>query len=217
MFTIPTLRLQDGITIPQIGYGTWPISDPNAERVVATAIATGYRLIDTAAAYENEAGVGKGIRASGVSRKEIFLTTKLRDRDHGYKRTLEACKRSIQILDVDYLDLYLIHWPNPWKNHFVESWHALEDLQQEKLVRTIGVSNFKPAHIDRLISERETLPAVNQIQLEPRIGRVALREYNPRRGIVTQAWSPLGRAGDLLQEPTILSIAERHECTPAQV
>jgi len=213
----PTLTLSNGVAIPQLGLGTWPLSDREAEKAVSTAIAAGYRLIDTAAIYGNEAGVGNGIAAAGVPREEIFLTTKLRGAAHGYDATLRAFDASAQRLGLDYVDLYLIHWPLPTKDLYVDTWRAFTRLLEKGRVRAIGVSNFKQHHIDRLLDETGVAPALNQIELHPGVARSAMRAYHEAHGIVTESYSPLGKGTSLLREQVILDLAERHGRTPAQI
>lgn len=216
MSATPALTLNDGHALPQVGYGTWPMSDAEAEPAVAEALRAGYRLIDTAAAYGNEAGVGRGLRASGVPREEVLITTKLRGPDHGYDSALRAFDASAKRLGVDYVDLYLIHWPLPMKDLYVDSWRAFVRLKEEGRVRSIGVSNFQPAHIERLEKETGVLPAANQIELHPDFSQAALRAWHARKGIAIESWSPLGR-GELLHEPVLERLAARHGRTVAQV
>jgi 2,5-diketo-D-gluconate reductase A len=216
-FLVPSLALLHGARIPQLGLGTWPVRDGEAERVVAEALALGYRLVDTAHAYANERGVGKGLRASGVPREELFVTTKLNGDSHGADLARRAFATSLGRLGLDYLDLYLIHWPLPGQDLFVDAWRSLVALLEEGRVRAIGVSNFKPAHIDRLIAETGVIPDVNQIELNPRVARAGPRAYHASHGIVTESWSPLDRAGGLLACPVVTELARRHERRPAQV
>jgi 2,5-diketo-D-gluconate reductase A len=212
-----SLTLHNGISIPQLGFGTWPLSDAEAEKTVATAVEHGYRLFDTAAMYGNETGVGRGLRAAGVRREDLFVTTKLRGRDHGYDRTLAAFEASRRRLGLDAIDLYLIHWPLPHKDRYVETWRAMASLLEQGRVRAIGVSNFTPAHIDRLLAETGVLPSVNQIQLHPGVAQARLRAYDQAKGIVTESWSPLGKGSSLLRDPVITGLARRHSRTPAQI
>jgi 2,5-diketo-D-gluconate reductase A len=216
--TVPTLRLLHGADIPQLGLGTWPMDDAEAERVVADAIAAGYRLIDTAEAYGNEDGVGAGIRAAGVSRDELFVTTKFNKRWHGRDLAAQAYEHSIDRLGLDYLDLLLIHWPNPGLDRYVQAWDGLVQLLETGRVRAIGTSNFKPAHLDRIITETSVVPDVNQIQLNPALSRADARAYHAANGIVTEAWSPIGGEDiDLLREPVVGRIAAETGRSPAQV
>lgn len=212
-----THTMRDGRDIPAVGFGTYPMSDAEAEANVAEAIMRGHRLIDTAAQYGNEEGVGRGIRNSGVAREDLFVTTKLAGKDHGYETTIAAAKDSLRKLGLDYLDLYLIHWPNPRVNLYVESWKALIALKDEGLVRSIGTSNFLPGHIDRLAEETSETPVVNQIELQVRQQQEKLREYHEKQKIVTQAWSPLGRMKGLEETPELGDIADTIGVTPAQV
>ncbi|MBZ9641405.1 aldo/keto reductase [Streptomyces sp. PSKA30] len=213
----PTLTLNNRVVMPRLGLGTWPLEDRDAEHAVVTALHHGYRLIDTASSYGNEHAVGRGIRASGLRRKDVFVTTKLHGEDHGYDSALRAFETSLTELNLDYLDLYLIHWPVPSKGLFVDTWRALQKLMAEGLVRAIGVSNFKPAHIERLIDETGITPAVNQVQLHPQTTQRELRAYHRTKGIVTESWSPLGQGSDLLDAPEIHEIAAKRRKSPGQI
>ncbi len=213
----PTVPLPHGATMPQLGLGTWPMSSAEAERAVPTAIEAGYRLVDTAYAYGNEDGVGKGLRAAGIPRGELFVTTKLNAEWHGVREVREAFADSTRKLGVEYLDLYLIHWPNPGQDRFVDAWRGLCHLLDEGLVRAIGVSNFKPAHLERLLESTGVAPDVNQIELNPYVARTEPRAFHARHGIVTQSYSPIDRGGELLREPVVAAAAERLDRTPAQV
>jgi 2,5-diketo-D-gluconate reductase A len=217
MSPAPTVTLAHGAEIPQLGLGTWPMDNREAEHAVATAIEAGYRLVDTAHAYGNETGVGKGLRASGLSREELFVTTKLNAQWHGVEEAREAFADSTRKLGVDHLDLYLIHWPNPRLGRYVDAWTGLVRLQREGLCRAVGVSNFKPEHLDRAIDATGVAPDVNQIELNPHVTRDGPRAYHAEHGIATQSYSPIGRGGDLLSEPAVAEIAEHHGRTPAQV
>ncbi|ALG15301.1 aldo/keto reductase [Kibdelosporangium phytohabitans] len=201
--------------MPQLGFGVWQVPDRDASAVVTTAIETGYRSIDTAAAYGNEQGVGKAV--ANFPREQLFVTTKLDNSDQGYDETLRAFDSSMARLGLDYLDLYLIHWPLPAQNRYVETWKALIRLADEGRVTAIGVSNFQPAHLERIINETGRVPAVNQIELHPFLQQNELREVHTKLGIATEAWSPLASGGDLLAHPTIVAIAKRAGRTPAQV
>ncbi|MGN6108617.1 MAG: aldo/keto reductase [Kofleriaceae bacterium] len=212
----PRRTLSDGASMPLLGVGTWPLDDDDAETAVRLAFAAGYRLVDTAARYGNEAGVGRGVRSSGLDRGEVFVASKLRGRDHGYDAALRGFEASAERLGLDYVDLYLIHWPLPHKDLFVETWRAFVRLRDEGRVRSIGVSNFQPHHIERLIDEVGVTPVVNQIELHPDFAQPALRAFDARHGIATEAWSPLGR-GEVLHDEVITSIAHAHGWTPAQV
>lgn len=211
----PRISFSNGHSIPQVGLGVWKTPNDSAVTAVQTALEAGYRHIDTAAVYENEEGVGRGIRASGVARDEIFLTTKVWNENQGYDSTLRALDESLKRLGQDYIDLYLIHWPSPWRGRYVETWHALIKAQEDGRVRSIGVSNFTAEHLDRIIDETGVTPVLNQIELHPRFQQKRLREVHAQRGINTQSWSPLGQ-GQLLSDPVIARIAEKHGRTPAQ-
>lgn len=211
------LHLTHGATLPRIGLGTWPMDDAEAERVVAEAVMAGYRLVDTAVNYGNERGVGRGVRASGVPRNQVFVTTKFNRESHSIEGVAAAFEGSAGRLGVDYIDLLLIHWPNPDQGRYVEAWQGLIRLLEQGSVRAIGVSNFTAAHVDRLIEATGVSPDVNQVQLSPRLARREIRAYDAALGIVTQSWSPLGQGNDLLREPVIVGIAELRGCTPGQV
>ncbi|HEY2790028.1 MAG TPA: aldo/keto reductase [Gaiellales bacterium] len=213
----PVRPLLDGGDIPLLGLGTWPLADAEALAAVASALRAGYRLIDTAARYENETGVGRAIAAAGVPRAEVFVTTKLRGAQHGYDRTIQGLDESLARLGVDYVDLYLIHWPLPGVGLFVDSWRALVDLRAAGKVRSIGVSNFTARHIEALVEATGVLPAVNQIELHPDFAQPEARAWHDAHGIVTEAWSPLGAHTDLLSHPAIAAIAASHGRTPAQI
>ncbi|MFB6939455.1 aldo/keto reductase [Streptomyces chartreusis] len=217
MISIPLHTLNDGTEIPAIGLGTWPMDDAQAEQAVADALDLGYRLVDTATNYRNETGVGRGIAASGVPREEVVVTTKLPGRHHGYEQTLASFEESRRRLDVAYVDLYLIHWPLPRVDKYVDSWRAMIELRESGLVRSIGVSNFTPEHIERLERETGVLPSVNQIELHPLFPQDELRAFHEGKGIVTESWSPLGRGTDLLDDPVVRGIAETLKVTPGQV
>ena len=209
--------LANGVIMPLLGYGTWPIGDRAVERMVTAAIEAGYRLIDTAEMYRNEEGVGRGIRASGIDRGDLFVTTKLSERWHGYEEAQRACDNSLSRLGLDYIDLFLIHWPNPDRDRYVDAWRGMIHLLNAEKVRAVGVSNFKPAHLQRLIDETGIAPQVNQIQLNPWIPRLAEREYHGAHGIVTESWAPIGKGGGLLEDPRITALARGRGRTPAQV
>ena len=212
----PVLPFHDGRGIPQLGLGVYKVADPLAAELVEGAIRAGYRHIDTAALYANERGVGAGVRASGVPREEIFVTTKVWDDRHGYDETLLAFDDSLDKLGMDYVDLYLIHWPAPTQNKFVETWHALETLHKDGRARSIGVSNFEPHHIERLRNESASLPVVNQVELHPWLPQAELRAFDDSLGILTEAWSPLAR-GRVLGNPVLDTLAAKHGRSPAQV
>jgi 2,5-diketo-D-gluconate reductase A len=213
----PTVRLVNGTMMPRIGLGTWPMPDAEAEKAVAQAIQLGYRLVDTAYAYGNEVGVGNGLRASGVPREELFVTTKLNGEWHGYDAAQEAFTASAERLGLDYVDLYLIHWPLPARDRYVDAYRGLVKLLEDGRVRAIGVSNFKPAHLDRVLAETGVVPDVNQIELDPTLTRAAARARHAEHGIVTQSWSPIGAGSTLLSNPVVVAIAERYGRTPAQI
>ncbi|MFF0096724.1 aldo/keto reductase [Streptomyces canus] len=217
MISIPTYALNDGTKIPAVGLGTWPMDDAEAERAVATALESGYRLLDTATNYRNETGVGRGVAAAGVPREEILVTTKLPGRHHGHEETLASFEESRARLGLEYVDLYLIHWPLPRVDKYVDSWKAMIKLREDGLVRSIGVSNFTAAHIERLEKETGVLPSVNQIELHPLLPQDELRAFHADKGIVTESWSPLGRGSDLLDDPAVAGVAEAHGVTPGQV
>ncbi|MFI1358563.1 aldo/keto reductase [Streptomyces sp. NPDC020898] len=214
---VPPIILNNGAEMPQLGFGVWQVPDDEAERAVATALETGYRSIDTAAIYGNEEGTGKAIAASAVPREELFVTTKLWNSEQGYDTTLRAFDESLAKLGLDYLDLYLIHWPTPARDRYVDTYKAFEKLHADGRIRAIGVSNFLPEHLERLIAETSVIPAVNQIELHPHLQQHASREYHGEQGIATEAWSPLGSGRGLLEVPAIVAIAQKHGRTPAQV
>jgi 2,5-diketo-D-gluconate reductase A len=215
--TIPRIALNSGTSIPQIGLGTSPLDDAEVERAIHEALAIGYRHIDTAARYGNEVGVGRGISGGGVPRDEIFVTTKLDGPYQGDDRAVAGLDASLERLGLDYVDLLLIHWPLPSRDEFVSTWKTYEKLRASGKARAIGVSNFKPAHLDRLIAETGTTPAVNQIQLNPYVTRHEQRDYNAEHGIVTESWSPLGAGGDLLTSAILANVGEKYGKTPGQV
>ena len=214
---VPQLRLSDGNLIPQVGYGVYKISDDDAQELVGTALQAGYRHIDTATLYENERAVGRAVRESGLDRADVFVTTKVWNDDQGYDQTLRAFEASARRLDLGYVDLYLIHWPVPSKDLYVETWRALIHLQEQGAVRSIGVSNFNPTHLDRLIKDTGHTPVINQVELHPYLSQNQVRAANAQRGILTQAWSPLGRGNGVLAEPAVLAIAQQLGRSPAQV
>jgi 2,5-diketo-D-gluconate reductase A len=213
---IPNVTLSDGAVIPQLGFGVFQVPPQETAEAVTRALAAGYRHIDTAAAYRNEAGVGQAIHAAGLEREDVFVTTKCFNDSHGLDQAKRALKASLQQLEMDFVDLYLIHWPVPSQDKYVETWQALIELQIEGLVRSIGVSNFQPAHLERIIEETGVKPTVNQVELHPRFQQAGLRHEHEELGIVTEAWSPLAQ-GRVLQDATITEIAEAHGKTPGQV
>jgi 2,5-diketo-D-gluconate reductase A len=216
--SVPTITLNDGVQIPQLGFGVWQVdAGTEAEEAVARALAAGYRHIDTAQMYGNEESVGKAIAASGIPRDELFVTTKLNNDRHGRDESQKALEESLTRLGLDHVDLYLIHWPQPRRDAYVETWRGFEAAKAAGRTRSIGVSNFQVAHLDRLAAETDTVPAVNQIELHPDFGQAALREYHRAHGIATEAWSPLGQGGPLLRDPLVTSLAEKYGRTPAQI
>jgi 2,5-diketo-D-gluconate reductase A len=213
----PTLPLVNGARIPHVGLGTWPLDDGGAEKAVASAIEAGYRLIDTAENYENELGVGRGLRASGVPRDELFVTTKFNRRWHSVTGVREAFERSAERLGVEHLDLLLVHWPNPDQGRYVEAFEGIVALLREGLVKAAGTSNFTPAQLQEVIDATGVTPDVNQIQLTPYVAQVAWREYAAQHGIVVEGYSPLWRGRQLLDEPAVTEPARRYGRTPGQV
>lgn len=213
---IPRVRLADGRSIPQLGVGTYKVPAADTAGLVAGALRDGYRHVDTAALYGNEAEVGEGVRRSGLARDDVFVTTKVWNDDHGFDATLRAFDASAARLGLDEVDLYLIHWPVPSADRYVETWRALIRLKEEGRARSIGVSNFSPSHIERLVAETGATPVIDQVELHPRLPQRDLQAWNDAHGIVTEAWAPLARGG-LLDEPALAAIAARHGKTPAQV
>jgi 2,5-diketo-D-gluconate reductase A len=213
--TIPKLELHDGVEIPQLGFGVFQVPPEDTQEVVEKALATGYRHVDTAAAYRNEKGVGEAITASGIPRDEVFVTTKLWNSQQGHDSTLEAFEASLGRLGFDYVDLYLIHWPVPTEGRFVDTWRAFERIHEEGRARTIGVSNFRIEDLERLERETTVRPTVNQVELHPGLQQEELRAWQAEHQIATEAWSPLAQ-GALLEDGTIGSIAAGHGKTPAQ-
>jgi 2,5-diketo-D-gluconate reductase A len=213
---VPSLPLHDGVEIPQLGFGVFQVPPEDTQETVEEALATGYRHIDTAAAYRNERGVGAAIAASGIPREEIFVTTKLWNSQQGYESTLGAFTKSLDRLGLDQVDLYLIHWPMPTEGRALDTWRAFERIHEEGGARTIGVSNFRIEDLEMLQREAEVQPTVNQIELHPHMQQAELRAWHDEHGIATEAWSPLAQ-GDLLVNETISAVASRHSRTPAQV
>lgn len=211
---IPSIALNDGNSIPQVGFGTWPLRGEDAAAAVSAAIGVGYRHLDTARKYGNEDGVGEGIRRAGVDRAELFVTTKFDGEFQGGDRAIAGLRGSLALLGTDYVDLLLIHWPLPARGEFVSTWRTFEKLQAEGFARSIGVSNFKPAHLEALLAETDVVPAVNQIQLSPVIQRREYRAWDEAHGIVTESWSPIK---GVLGEAVVEEVAEKHGRTPAQV
>jgi 2,5-diketo-D-gluconate reductase A len=212
---VPRDTLRPEVEIPQLGYGVFQVPPKETEEVVARALQAGYRHIDTAAAYKNEGAVGQAIHASGIPREEIFVTTKCFNDDHGKDKAKRAFKASLERLELEHIDLYLIHWPVPSHDLYVETWQAFIELQAEGLVRAIGVSNFQPEHLERIVAETGVVPAINQVELHPYFQQAGLRHEHDELEIVTEAWSPLGQ-GLEFEDPAIVGIAEAHSKTPAQ-
>lgn len=217
MSPIPSVPLNDGNRIPQLGLGIWQVADADVPRVAGAAFELGYRHIDGAAAYGNEEGLGRAIRASAIPRSDLFITTKLRNPDQGHAQALKALDASLARLGLDYVDLYLIHWPCPAHDRFVDSWKALIEARDAGKVRSIGVSNFRVEDIERVVAATGVAPAVNQIELHPLLQQKELGGYGKAHGIVTEAWSPLAHGGKLLADPALRAIAEKHGKTTAQV
>ncbi|GBQ02679.1 oxidoreductase [Streptomyces spongiicola] len=217
MSKVPSITLSNGVAMPQIGFGVWQVPDDEAAKAVGTALEAGYRSIDTAAVYENERGTGAAVTSSGIPREELFVTTKLWNSDQGYDTTLRAFDASLSRLGLDYVDLYLIHWPMPARNTYVDTYKAFETILAEGRARAIGVSNFLPQHLERLLGETSAVPAVNQIELHPQLQQAESRAFHAKHGIATEAWSPLGSGRGLLEVPTIVAVAQKHGKTPAQV
>ncbi|GAA1141342.1 aldo/keto reductase [Nocardioides aquiterrae] len=214
---IPTYQLNDGRTIPAIGFGTYPLKGEDGVAAIRSAIEVGYRLLDTAVNYGNEPEVGEAIRQSGVPREELQVTSKIPGRHHGYDDAVRSTHESLERLGLEYLDLHLIHWPNPQQGRFQEAWRALVDLRRQGLVRSIGVSNFTDAHLRRIVDDTGVTPAVNQIEMHPYFPQVEMRKVNEELGIRTEAWSPLGKRQAPFSEPPVAAAAETHGVTPGQV
>jgi diketogulonate reductase-like aldo/keto reductase len=217
MTSVPEIRLNNDVRMPQLGFGVWRVPDAEAVSAVGEALRVGYRSIDTAAMYRNESGVGRAIADSAVDRGELFVTTKVNNPDHGYDQALRAFDASAGRLGLQQLDLYLIHWPQPGQDRYVDTWRALQRLYADGRVRAIGVSNFTDAHLRRLFDETDIVPAVNQIELHPYLAQSRLRAFHAEHGIATEAWSPLGQGGALLTDPVITSLADKYARTPAQI
>ncbi|WP_338893110.1 aldo/keto reductase [Rhodococcus sovatensis] len=213
----PTVTLNDGTALPVIGLGTVQSEGEDMAATVTAALSSGYRLIDTALRYETEPGVGRAVAASSVPREDILITTKIPGRLHGYDEAKESARTSLDNLGVDYIDLLLIHWPLPKVDNYIDTWRAMIDLQKEGVVRSIGVSNFTAAHLDRLVSETSVVPSVNQIELHPYFPQADLRAYHAEHGIVTESWSPLGRGSELLTAPPVAEAAAAHGVSEGQV
>jgi 2,5-diketo-D-gluconate reductase A len=213
---IPTIPLGAGVEIPQLGFGVFQVPPPETAEAVVHALSAGYRHIDTAAAYRNEAGVAEAIRMSGLDRGDVFVTTKCFNNDHGFDEAKRAFAASLERLGFEHVDLYLIHWPVPVHDRYVDTWRAFVELHAQGLARAIGVSNFQPAHLQRLIQETGETPAINQVELHPYFQQRELRQVHERLGIVTEAWSPLAQ-GAVLDDPVIVEAARAHSKTPGQV
>lgn len=217
MTTVPTHTLNDGHPLPAIGLGTYRLREAEGVRAIASAIEAGFRLIDTAVSYENEAEVGEGIRASGIDRDELVVTTKIRGRDHGADGAVRSVEESLERLGLDRVDLVLIHWPLPRRDLYVDTWRGLVHLRERGLARSIGVSNFTPAHLERLVDEVGVTPAVNQVEMHPRFAQHDLRAVHAQMGIQTESWSPLGQRKPPFDEAVIADAAAAHGVSPAQV
>ncbi|NYV73680.1 aldo/keto reductase [Streptomyces sp. UH6] len=213
---VPTVTLNNGVAIPQLGFGVFQVPDEDTTAAVTAALRAGYRSIDTAAIYGNEAGVGKALAASGLAREELFVTTKLWNADQGYDATLRAFDESLAKLGLDHVDLYLIHWPTPARDLYLDTWRAFERLVADGRVRAAGVSNFQPAHLRRLLDHSSLVPAVNQVELHPGLQQAELRAVHAELGIATEAWSPLAQGAVLGEEP-IVTLARRYGRSPAQI
>ena len=216
MASIPDIKLNDGTTIPQLGFGVWQVPDDEAQPAVRKALKAGYRLIDTAEAYKNEEGVGRAIAEAGIPREELYITTKLRNGAHDFEEALKAFDESQRKLGLDYVDLFIIHWPVPAQDKYLDAWRALIELENQGRVRSIGVSNFLPDHLDRIINETGVTPVLNQIELHPAYQQRAVREYHAQRDIKIECYSPLG-SGAVLDNPAIKKVADKHGKTVAQV
>jgi diketogulonate reductase-like aldo/keto reductase len=214
---VPQVVLNDGVRIPQLGFGVYKVESEQTRDVVGEALRVGYRSIDTAALYGNERGVGEAIRDSGLPRDEVFVTTKLWNDRQGRDRTLAAFEQSLTELGLDHVDLYLIHWPAPSQDLYVETWQTFIELRDSGRVRSIGVSNFQPSHLRRLVEETGVVPSLNQVELHPFLQQHEVRAVDAELGIATEAWGPLARGGELLHHPVVTAIAQRHGRSPAQV
>jgi 2,5-diketo-D-gluconate reductase A len=219
MTSVPNVQLSTGsstIDIPQLGFGVWQVPDDQVDAAIATALEVGYRSIDTARLYGNEEGVGRAIRATELPRDDLFVTTKVWNDDHGFDSTLAAFDASMGRLGLDVLDLFLIHWPTPAKDNYVDTWKALLKLRDDGRVRAVGVCNFEVDHLQRLADETGEFPAINQVELHPYLQQAELREFHAAHGIVTEAWSPLASGGSVLDDAVVRGIAAKHGVTPAQ-
>jgi 2,5-diketo-D-gluconate reductase A len=216
MADVPSTTLNHGVQIPQLGFGVFQVPPEQTAEVVAHALGAGYRHIDTAALYRNEQGVGEAVARSGLPRDEVFVTTKLGNPDQGYDETMRAFDRSVDRLGLDTVDLYLIHWPLPARDRYVDTWRAFEKLHADGRIRAIGVSNFQIPHLERLFDETDVVPAVNQIELHPYLVQTPLRQFHARHGIATEAWSPIAQ-GAVLDDPVITGLAQKYAKSPAQL
>jgi len=214
---IPEITLNDGLTVPAIGFGTFKLTGIEGVHAIQSAIDVGYRLLDSAYNYENEGAVGESIRRSSIPREQLRVTSKLPGRHHNYHQAITAIQESLMCAGLDYYDLYLIHWPNPKQDHYVEAWQALIDAKKWGLIRSIGVCNFLPEHLERLIRETGVAPSINQVELHPYFSQEQQREVNAKHGIVTESWSPIGNGTYLLEDKVIGRIAEAHQKTVAQI
>jgi diketogulonate reductase-like aldo/keto reductase len=217
MSAVPSLKMNNGLDIPQLGFGVFLVPPEKTQQAVSEALKAGYRLIDTAQGYRNEEGVGAAIADTDVPRDELFITTKLTNSEHGYDNALRAFDGSMKKLGIDVLDLFLIHWPLPMFDQYVETWRAFEKLLADGRVRSIGVSNFEIPHLQRLMAETDVTPAINQVELHPQFPQEELREFHAEHGILTESWGPLGQGKGLLEDPNIVEVARRKDRTPAQV
>ena len=217
MSDVPGIELNNGTTIPQLGFGVFQIDPSDTAETVRAALDAGYRHIDTAQMYGNEAEVGEAVAKSDIPRDQLWITTKCNNSNHGYEDSQTALDESLRVMGLDHVDLYLIHWPLPGKDLYVDTWKGLEQAQADGKTRTIGVSNFQPHHLDRLLEETETVPAINQIELHPHMQQAGLRSYHERHGIRTEAWSPIGQGKGLLDAPEFADIAQAHGKSAAQV
>ncbi|MGP9527035.1 aldo/keto reductase [Glutamicibacter sp. AOP5-A2-18] len=215
--SIPSSKFLDGNTIDQLGFGVWQVADEEAEVAVGKALKAGYRHIDTAKIYGNEAGVGRAVAASSIAREELFITTKVWNADQGYDKTIAAADASLERLGLEYVDLYLIHWLQPKRGTYVDTWKALIQLQKDGKAKSIGVCNFTKEALEELYTETGVRPVINQVETHPYFPQAELRAYEAEHGILHQSWSPLGQGGDLLKEPLLAEIAKKHEATVAQV
>lgn len=211
------VTLNNGLKMPQLGFGVWQVPDDEATAAVANALKAGYRSIDTAMIYQNEKGVGKAIKDAGLPREELFITTKVWNSDQGYENTLRAFDESLERLGLDYVDLYLIHWPTPQFDDYVDTYKALEKLYHDGRVKAIGVCNFEIEHLERLLSECEVTPVLNQVECHPYLAQTELKEFCAKHDIFVEAWSPLDQGGEVLQDETVKKIAEAHQKSPAQI